>query len=82
MKSNDDYRRWLDRRRREQPNSSLLVDVMAVVEREGLVTPRRSPIVDWLDDSPLRQLAACSAALMVGSTPFWYLAYFSKIVVF
>ena len=84
MSFEESYQRWLDERRGERPSSAFANRVMESIERDGDSRLRLSlpSMVRWIDRSRSRQLAACVAALVIGSSPFVYLAYVSQTVVF
>ena len=57
---------------------------MAAVKRADINQPesRLMLVLMWVERSRLRRVAACVGALLVGSTPFVYVAYVLKAFVF
>ena len=78
------YDEWIDGRRSIDSPDELTARVMAEVQevesqRKKFLLLR---LAQWVESSRLARYTACLAALMVGSTPFVYLAYVAQLLVF
>jgi hypothetical protein len=84
MAGEQDYEEWLEDRRSVRPSSDLADRIMGVViTRE--TTRRISLLIRvglWIERSRLTRYAACAVALLVGSTPFLFLAHVAQLIVF
>jgi len=78
------YDEWIDQRRAIGSPDDLTDRVMASVEE--LDSQRKQflflRIAQWIEDKRLARWSACLAALLVGSSPFLYLAYIAQLLVF
>ena len=84
MTGHDDlYQRWIVRRRGDRPTPEFSDRVMTAVTRieAGRRASRLVSVLLWIDHTRSRRLAACAAALLIGSLPFVYLAHISKAFV-
>ena len=75
------YDEWIANRRATEPAHDLTDRVMSSVE-ERVERKRRVRLADRMNDSSLARLAACLAALLVGSLPFLFVAYVAQSLVF
>ena len=81
MTSDDQlYQQWLEQQRGQHPSPELTDQIMAVVTQVDISQPtsRLVLVLMWIERSRLRRFAACAGALLAGSPPFVYLAYFSR----
>ena len=79
------YEDWIAHRRAAAPSGDLTDRVMAAVEsedRQPTWRKERRRIVDRMNESQPARWAACVAALLVGSFPFFVVAYAAKLIVF
>ena len=76
------YDQWIADRRTAEPSGELVDQVMAVVEtRESDASDNsRVRLPDRLNESLPARWAACVAALLVGSLPFWFVASAAKLL--
>ncbi|MBC8354629.1 MAG: hypothetical protein H8E66_21745 [Planctomycetes bacterium] len=84
MTDERDYEAWLERRRTIGPPSGFANHVMASV-RQSQTAHKISLVVRlalWVERSRVTRYLACSTALLIGSTPFIFLAYFAQLIVF
>ena len=73
------YNEWIANRQTAKPSTGLADVVMATVEDR--VSPRRyARLTDRLNDSLPIRWAACVVALLIGSLPFFYIAYAAKLI--
>jgi hypothetical protein len=84
MAEDRDYEEWLEQRRSISPPCELADRIMSSVsDRE---TTRRVSwlicVAIWVEKSRLARYAACAAALLIGSTPFLFLAHAAQLIVF
>jgi hypothetical protein len=84
MTDEQDYDSWLENRRSLRPPGELADRIMSALSRRE--TARRvSSLLRvglWIESSRLTRYAACTAALLVGSMPFLFLAHVAQIIVF
>jgi hypothetical protein len=76
------YDQWIANRRAAEPSSELTDRVMAAVEERDMQRKRYVRLADRMNESRPARLAACLAALLVGSLPFLLVAYVAKLLVF
>ena len=80
MMSDDWYQAWIEQRRAAAPRDEMpdrVMQLLAEVEtREKQVLTLR--IVGWIERSRVARYVACTAALVIGSTPF--VAYFAYLI--
>ena len=74
------YDKWLASRRTAEPSIDLTGRVMAAIRKRGAPTGYVG-LADRMNQSPLRW-GACAAALLVGSLPFFFVAYVAQSRVF
>ena len=81
MNSDDElYRQWIDQRRGGTADPELGERIMESVQDRA--ASRTVILLMWLDRSRWARMAACSAALLLGSAPFVYLVYVSQAIPF
>ncbi len=84
MPNERDYEEWLEQRRSVSPSSTLSDQIMrSVSERHAthrVTLPVRIGL--WIERSRVARGVACAAALLVGSTPFLFLAHVAQLIVF
>lgn len=71
------YDEWIASRRTAEPSHDLTDQVMAAVE-ERVQRKRFVRLADRINESRPARLAACVAGLLVGSLPFFFLAYVAQ----
>jgi hypothetical protein len=84
MVSEQDYEKWLEGRRSVCPSSGLADRIMGSVS-DRRATRRISLLINvglWIERSRLTRYAACAVALLVGSTPFLFLAHVAQLIAF
>ena len=76
------YEEWIASRREAEPSAELTDRVMDAIEQRD--APRRGfvRLADRMNESPLARLAACAAALLVGSLPFAFVVSVAQLPVF
>jgi len=75
------YDAWIARRRAAEPAHDVTGRVVASVE--GRAPPRRYVhFADRINESRPARLAACLAGLLVGSIPFFFVAYVAQSLAF
>ena len=78
------YDDWLDQRRAIDSSGELADRVMAAVREAE--NRRQQSLLLWIavriESSRLARYTACLAALLVGSSPFLYMAYVAQLLVF
>lgn len=84
MTDDQEYEEWLERRRSTSPSRELTGRIMSSVSHRE--TPRRLALLIrvglWIERSRATRYAACAAALLIGSTPFLFLAHVAQLIVF
>jgi hypothetical protein len=76
------YDEWIANRRTAEPSRELSDRVMAAVEERYVHRKRNVRLADRMNESRLARLAACLAALLVGSLPFLLVAYVAQLLVY
>ncbi len=76
------YEEWIANRRAAKPSRELTDRVMALVEERGVQRRRYVRLVDRMNESRPARLAACLAAMLVGSLPFLFVAVVAELIVF
>lgn len=75
------YDKWLASRRTAEPSSDLTDRVMGAIRERG-ASIHYVGLADRMNQSPPLRWAACAAALLVGSLPFFVVAYVAQSRVF
>ena len=84
MAGEQDYEKWMEDRRSVRPSSDLAERIMGAVS-DRRAAGRISLLIKvglWIERSRLTRYAACAVALLVGSTPFLFLAHVAQLIVF
>jgi hypothetical protein len=76
------YDEWIAHRRAAEPSRELTDRVMAEVEERDVQRKRYVRLVDRMNESRPARWAACLTALLVGSLPFFFVAYLAELLVF
>ena len=76
------YDEWIANRRAFQPSRELTDRVMAAVQERDAQRAHHARLADRMNDSRPARWAACLAASLIGSIPFFYLAYVAELLVF
>lgn len=84
MSEDRDYEQWLEQRRSVRPTSELANRIMRSVDSRETVIRVSLPVRAglWIEQSRLTRIAACLTALVIGSTPFVFLAYAAQLIAF
>ncbi len=84
MRDEQNYREWLESKQTAKPSEDLADRIMqAVADRE--VKQRAAVLLRLavrLEQSRFAPYMACGFALLVGATPFVYLALVAQVIVF
>lgn len=76
------YDEWLAQRRKDKPSDDFVDRVMAAVDNKVVRHVRYVRLADRMNESRPARWAACLAASLVGSLPFWIVAHAAKMLVF
>ncbi len=76
------YDEWVANRRAAEPSRELTDRVMAAVEERDRQRRRYVRLAVFMNQSRLARWSACTAALLVGSLPFLFVAYVAQSLVF
>lgn len=76
------YDEWLANLRDAQPSGEFTDNVMAALEERQAYRSHCVTVADGLSQSPVACLAACFAAMFIGSLPFLLVAHAAKLLTF
>ncbi len=75
---------WLAKRRNVSPSETLVDQIMSRVENLEHQRPDTWPLrlIPRIEQSPAARWAVCGGALVIGGSPFLFLAYVAQLFTF
>ena len=73
---------WLEHAREERSPPAATDRLMSAIEEQAPVQLRSSatPVLAFVERRPFCKCLVCALSILVGTFPFWYLAYLAKLI--